>query len=98
MVLWNIVVIGLCYAVRLLSYLNLARVASFPLMGLVPVVSGAIGVLPTRDFSGSHLLGILLCLTSVACFQRARHHRPFHRPDRDGCDGYAQLSDGPEEI
>ncbi|CAJ1407339.1 unnamed protein product, partial [Effrenium voratum] len=52
MVLWNIVVIGLCYAVRLLSYLNLARVASFPLMGLVPVVSGAIGVLPTRDFSG----------------------------------------------
>ncbi|CAK9027826.1 Uncharacterized protein SCF082_LOCUS18102, partial [Durusdinium trenchii] len=43
-VLQDICILGLCFAVKLVSYLNLARVASFPFMGIVPMISAAVGL------------------------------------------------------
>lgn len=98
-VLQDICILGLCFAVKLVSYLNLARVASFPFMGIVPMISAAVGLrlsLQPKVATLTEILGLLLCAASVLCFFRARQRRP--EMPSPAPEDYEPLEDGPEDL
>eukprot|EP00930_Biecheleria_cincta_P033644 TRINITY_DN23305_c0_g1_i1.p1 TRINITY_DN23305_c0_g1~~TRINITY_DN23305_c0_g1_i1.p1 ORF type:complete len:730 (+),score=156.55 TRINITY_DN23305_c0_g1_i1:218-2191(+) len=109
--LWNLALLaalGICQAIALFASLNLVRITSLPLLGLLPCISAA-AFLPLRaGFSELpavgllNWLGMLLCIAAAGCYYRARTCEDAETEDMDSAIGdesaseYQRLSDGGE--
>jgi len=96
--IWTVGILGLCVAVKLVASLNLARVASFPFLGILPMISAVPGLHLSQPDAATmtEILGVLLCVASLACFLRARQRRSELPPEPK--DDYQPLEDGPEDL